>query len=139
MGPGYLVLTPLRLDDGAHVIVNRGYVPQELKDPAKRAQSRAAGEVEVTGLMRPPEPRNLFTPVDEPGKGIYFTRDPAEFAAHFGLARTAPLASMPTPRRCREAGRRAARRCGCCRTTISNMQSLGSAWPSGSSASSPRW
>lgn len=91
LGPGYLVLTPLRLDDGAHVIVNRGYVPQELKDPTKRSGSRAAGEVEVTGLMRPPEPRNLFTPVDEPGKDIYFTRDPAELAAHFGLARTAPF------------------------------------------------
>ena len=91
LGPGYLVLTPLRLDDGAYVIVNRGFVPQELKDPSVRAQSQAAGEVEVTGLMRPPEPRNLFTPADEPGKGIYFTRDAAVLAAHFELARTAPF------------------------------------------------
>jgi surfeit locus 1 family protein len=88
-GPGYLVLTPLLLDNGAIVIVNRGYVRQEHKDPAERGQ--IPGDVTVKGLMRPSEPRNLFTPADEPAKGIYFTRDPAELAAHFHLARVAPF------------------------------------------------
>jgi surfeit locus 1 family protein len=90
-GPGYLVLTPLRLDDGGYVIVNRGYVDLAHTDPMQRTPGQIAGEVRLTGLMRPPEPRNLFTPADEPGKGIYFTRDPALIAAHFGLAQAAPF------------------------------------------------
>lgn len=92
-GPGYLVLTPLRLDSGAVVIVNRGYVRQERKEPTERGQTpgQIPGEAVVHGLMRPPEPRNLFTPADEPAKGLYFTRDPAAIAAHFNLARVAPF------------------------------------------------
>ncbi|MGP0057932.1 MAG: SURF1 family protein [Beijerinckiaceae bacterium] len=91
MGPGYLVLTPLRLDTGAHVIVNRGFVAQDRKDPAQRAAGQIEGEIHVRGLMRPPEPRDFFTPADSPEKGTYFTRDPALIAAHFGLVRPAPF------------------------------------------------
>jgi surfeit locus 1 family protein len=88
-GPGHLVLTPLRLADGAIVIVNRGFVPLALRDAARRAAG-PQGVVELTGLMRPPEPRNAFTPDDAPAKGEWFTRDPAAVAAHFGLTRVAP-------------------------------------------------
>ena len=91
IGPGYLVLTPLRLASGAHVLVNRGFVPQELKDPASRRAGAMAGAVEVTGLMRPPESRNAFTPADDPAAGRYFTRDPALIAAALGLSRPAPF------------------------------------------------
>ncbi len=91
LGPGYLVLTPLRLDSGATVIVNRGFVPAELAAKSARAAGEIEGEAHVTGLMRPPQTRNLFTPADEPDNGIYFTRDPAAIATHFGLAQTAPF------------------------------------------------
>jgi surfeit locus 1 family protein len=90
-GPGYLVLTPLRLDDGGYVIVNRGYVDLVHKDPMLRATGQIAGEIRLKGLMRPPEQRNFFTPADDPGKGAYFTRDPALIAAHFGLGQAAPF------------------------------------------------
>ncbi len=88
-GPGYLVLAPLILPDGAAVIVNRGFVPESAKDPAAHAPPQ--GEVTVTGLMREPEPRNLFTPPDRPGENRWFTRDPTAIAAHFGLTRAAPF------------------------------------------------
>jgi surfeit locus 1 family protein len=90
-GPGYLVLTPLRLDSGGTVIVNRGFVPAGLAAKSTRAAGEIEGEAHVTGLMRPPQTRNLFTPADEPEKGLYFTRDPAAIAAHFGLSQTAPF------------------------------------------------
>jgi surfeit locus 1 family protein len=90
-GPGYEVVTPLKLDGGGVVFVNRGFVPQELKNPATRAAGEVTGEVEITGLMRPPEGRNLFTPADEPDKNLWFTRDPASLAAHWGLAGAAPF------------------------------------------------
>ncbi len=90
-GPGYFVLTPLRLARGGTVIVNRGFVPTDRADPASRASGQLVGPVHVTGLMRPPEPRNPFTPADDPARGRYFTRDPALIARHFGLADAAPF------------------------------------------------
>ena len=97
--PGYVVMTPLRLPSGAHVIVARGFVPEERKDPATRREGQVEGEVTVTGLLRAPEPRNMFTPADNPAKDLWFTRDPALIARHFGLERTAPFSidADPTP------------------------------------------
>ena len=91
-GPGYSVLTPLQRADGSTIIVNRGFVPLNLRDPASRAAGQTGGEADVTGLMRSPETRNLFTPADEPDKGLWFTRDTASIARRFGLARVAPFA-----------------------------------------------
>jgi len=89
--PGYLVLTPLRLASGAYVIVNRGFVSANLKEPGKRLAGQIEGETHVEGLMRQPESRNAFTPPDDPATGQYFTRDPALIAAHFNLAQAAPF------------------------------------------------
>jgi surfeit locus 1 family protein len=80
-GPGYFILTPLETPDGWTVIVNRGFVPQDRKDPATREEGQVAGEVTVTGLLRRPELRNPFTPPDEPERNIWFTRDPASIGA----------------------------------------------------------
>ena len=41
--------------------------------------------------MRQPEPRNIFTPADDPAKDQFFTRDPQLIAAHLGLADAAPF------------------------------------------------
>lgn len=90
-GPGYEIFTPLRLRDGGTVIVNRGFVPADRLDPTTRAAGQIAGQTEVTGLMRRPESRNAFTPADEPEKNLWFTRDPAALAAHWGLADAAPF------------------------------------------------
>jgi surfeit locus 1 family protein len=87
-GQGVLVMTPLQLADGASIIVNRGFVPLERKDAAEVAPPSPA---EVVGLMRASEPRNLFTPADDPARGEWFTRDPAAIAAAFGLSRVAPF------------------------------------------------
>jgi surfeit locus 1 family protein len=85
-GPGYFVMTPLHLTTGGTVIVNRGFVPTDRSNPASRTLGAVAGPVHIVGLMRGPEPRNTFTPTDDPSTGHYFTRDPALIAAHFGLA-----------------------------------------------------
>jgi surfeit locus 1 family protein len=88
---GFHLLTPLRLADGALVIVNRGFVPTEWRDPASRPGSRPEGTVVVTGLVRAPEGPTLFTPTDNPARGSFFRRDPAAVAAAHGLARVAPF------------------------------------------------
>lgn len=88
---GYYLMTPLRLADGAILMVNRGFVPSELRDPASRPESRPAGEVAVTGLVRAPEERNLFTPDDDPAKNLWFARDPQAIARAHGLEGAAPF------------------------------------------------
>lgn len=90
-GQGYWVLTPLELANGAVVIVNRGFVPLERKDPATRREGQIEGPVTVTGLLRMPEVTNWFTPANEPARGAWYWRDPVEIAKHFGLARAAPF------------------------------------------------
>ena len=82
-------MTPLRLADGATVLVNRGFVPEGRQDQA--AAMGAGGETIVTGLMRSSEGRNAFTPADDPARGLWFTRDVAAMARAMGLTRYAPF------------------------------------------------
>lgn len=88
---GYYLLTPLRLASGAIVVINRGFVPTELRDPASRPESQPEGEVTVTGLVRAPEERNVFTPDNDPARNRWFARDPQAIAAAHGLERVAPF------------------------------------------------
>lgn len=84
---GYSVYTPLRLPDGRFVFVNRGFVPYEMKDPAKRAQGEVAGEVTVTGLARNPlrgKP-SMMVPDNDLAKNIFFWKDRDTMAATAGL------------------------------------------------------
>jgi surfeit locus 1 family protein len=74
-GPGFYVITPLRLADGSILLVNRGYVPNDLKDPAKRATGQLTGDVKVVGLMRHPEPQGTFEPNNDPKRNIWYWRD----------------------------------------------------------------
>ena len=90
-GVGDLVLTPLHLPTGGIVIVNRGFVPIDRLAPATRLAGQVTGPVTITGLMREPESRNIFTPADDPAKAQWFTRDPAAIAAAEGLQNTAPF------------------------------------------------
>ncbi|TCT09944.1 surfeit locus 1 family protein [Tepidamorphus gemmatus] len=90
-GPGWWVMTPLRLDSGAIVFVNRGFVPHAFRDPATRAAGQLAGEVEITGLLRLPEAGNIFTPDNQPGTRTWYVRDPQAIAAAERLDRVAPF------------------------------------------------
>lgn len=84
---GYYVYTPLRLDDGRFVLVNRGFVPYELKDRARRPQGETAGPVTVTGLARNPlagKPSSII-PDNDPAKNIFYWKDRDAMAANAGL------------------------------------------------------
>lgn len=89
--PGWLVMTPLRLSSGGRIIVNRGFVPATLQEPAKRVAGQIEGETLVTGLLRAPEPRNPFTPADNPKSSIMHVKEPAGIAARFKLEGVAPF------------------------------------------------
>jgi len=89
-GAGSWVMTPLVTDQGFTVLVNRGFVPEDRRDPASRVQGEIAGEVTVTGLLRMSEPRGGFLRTDDPAGNHWYSRDVAEIAVARGLANTAP-------------------------------------------------
>lgn len=92
---GFHVLTPLREAAGRIVFVNRGFVPVELKDPARRPAGQFAGAVHIRGLLRvPPEKKpGWFVPDNRPDINYWFWIDlPAMAAAdHLSPAEVAPF------------------------------------------------
>jgi surfeit locus 1 family protein len=90
-GHGYWIFTPVRLADGAFVIVNRGFVPDDRKDAASRADGQIAGPVEIVGALRWPEARNWFSPANDPAHNLWFVRDPSSMAAAKGVSPAAPF------------------------------------------------
>lgn len=88
---GYYLLTPLQLASGAIIMVDRGFVPEPLRNPAARPGSQPAGEGTITGLLRAPETPNRFSPANDPARGEFYVRDPAAIAAARGLTRVAPF------------------------------------------------
>ncbi len=90
LGSGFWVMTPMRLADGTTVLVNRGFVPPEARDPAARAAAAPRGESTVTGLLRITEPGGAFLRRNDPAAGRWHSRDVEAIAAARGLQRTAP-------------------------------------------------
>lgn len=84
---GYYVYTPLKLEDGRFVLVNRGFVPFDDKDPATRPEGQVSGEVTLTGLARNPlaEKPSSMVPDNEPAKNIFYWKDRDVMAATAGL------------------------------------------------------
>lgn len=77
-GIGYWVFTPTQVS-GKAVLVNRGFVPENRRDPASRPEGQVPA-MDVIGVLRWPEPRGRFTPADEPGRNLFYARDPASIA-----------------------------------------------------------
>lgn len=90
-GPGYWVMTPLQLDSGAVVYVNRGYVPIERKDAASRAEGEISGEAEVRGLLRINEPGGTLLRSNDPADGRWYSRDVLAMGEKADLDRVAPF------------------------------------------------
>jgi surfeit locus 1 family protein len=73
--PGWHVITPFTTTQGVLVLVDRGFVPDQLKDSSTRASGEIEGTTTVTGIVRIPETQGLFTPNNEPEVNRWFWRD----------------------------------------------------------------
>lgn len=85
---GFYVYTPLALADGRDLWVNRGFVPYDLKEAAKRAAGQVSGTVTLTGYVRnrlDAKPSSLL-PDNEPAKNIFYWKDWQVMTASAGLA-----------------------------------------------------
>lgn len=72
---GLQLVTPLKADDGRIVLFDRGWIPSDKKEPAKRAEGQVAGRVELTGLVRRNQERRQFAPENAPDKNVWFHVD----------------------------------------------------------------
>lgn len=105
-GPGYWVFAPAELAGGGIVAVNRGFVPQGREARSARAQGDLDAPVEITGVLRWPEPRSVFLQADDPARNMFFARDHQAMAtarqwgpvAPFYVEQEAPVPSGGLPK-----------------------------------------
>src|SRR5262249_22852420 len=90
-GTGYWVFAPARIESGARVVVNRGFVPEAKRDAKTRAEGRVGGPVDIVGVLRWPEHAGLFTPSGEPARNLWFARDQHAIAAAKSWGDVAPF------------------------------------------------
>jgi surfeit locus 1 family protein len=90
---GFHVITPLRLADGRVLLVDRGWIPGNLKDPAKRREGELMGTVTVEGLLRlgRTERPNWFVPENRCDINYWFWIDIAGMARCGGLHDVLPF------------------------------------------------
>ncbi len=104
-GPGWLIFTPLYLTSernfgyrmypgpcAGRIIVNRGWVPDALKDPGSRSAGQVVGDIDVDGLLRRSTPGGMFTPKGDPARNIFYARDVVElYGASCGNLKDTPF------------------------------------------------
>lgn len=114
-GIGFWLLTPLRLEDGSVVLINRGFV-SERAAPNLNDHSSNDGlinnsdsnppdsnpPITVTGLLRISEPDGGFLRYNDPATDRWHSRDVQAIAAARGLIKVAPYfidadATIPRP------------------------------------------
>lgn len=71
---GYHVLTPLQLNDGRDLLVDRGWVPYDKKDPKTRFDGQIFDPVTLSGLLRIPQ-RSWLQPPNDPIQNIWYSVD----------------------------------------------------------------
>ncbi len=89
--PGYFIYTPLTPRNLPTVIVNRGFVPQELKDPAMRPEGQMEAVAVVTGLARSSREAGPFQPANDPASGAWYVANLNEMAAAMDRTNVAPF------------------------------------------------
>ena len=83
---GYWIVTPLQpADGGQSLLINRGWVPEERRDPATRPDGQFADVATFDGIIRLPQVQAWFQPPNEPQKNRWFYLAPAEMAQASGL------------------------------------------------------
>ncbi len=84
---GYYIFTPLRLDDGRFLFVNRGFVPFEQKDSSTRLAGELPASVAINGLARPKlsEKPSSIVPDNDIAKNIFYWKDLDAMSSSVGL------------------------------------------------------
>jgi surfeit locus 1 family protein len=69
---GLHVLTPLERAEGPPILVDRGWVPFDRRDPAGRPKGQIPGPVTLEGLLRLEKGKGTFQPDNDAGKNSWY-------------------------------------------------------------------
>lgn len=81
---GFQLITPLEQEDGRIILVNRGWVPKDYRDPATRPESLIEGSVRVTGVLRLPKEKHWAQPDNDALRNQWFYVDVDHMAEDTG-------------------------------------------------------
>lgn len=81
---GFQLITPLEQEDGRIILVNRGWVPKDYRDPATRPESLIEGPVRVTGVLRLPKEKHWAQPDNDALRNQWFYVDVDHMAEDTG-------------------------------------------------------
>lgn len=87
---GWQVVTPLKRANGGIILVDRGWVPDDRKDPRSRLEGQVTGTATVTGFVNRAAARGPFAPDNDPARGDWFRIDPPAMARSLDLPDVAP-------------------------------------------------
>lgn len=87
-GSGFWVMAPFETEAGWRVLVNRGFVPADRREPEQRPVPE--GLQDVTGLLRLSQPGGAFLRNNDPEAGRWFSRDTQAIAQTLGSGNVAP-------------------------------------------------
>ena len=90
LGTGYWTMTPLRLDDGRTIWVNRGFLPAGTT-AVQAGKAAPSGPVTVIGLLRPSEPGGSLLQSNRPQDDRWYSRDLAALSTAKGTGPAAPM------------------------------------------------
>jgi len=82
---GYEVITPLKRADGGYVLVDRGWVPEQYRDPSTRPDGQVTGEQTVTGLMRRSFDKPWLVPENKPEQGLWMYANIPQMETFLGI------------------------------------------------------
>lgn len=79
IGAGYEVITAFVTAEGRHILLDRGYIPEDAQ-----TVPRPPVTLTVTGNLHWPEETDSYTPPPDAGRHIWFARDAVAMAAALG-------------------------------------------------------
>jgi surfeit locus 1 family protein len=79
-GPGYWVMTPLALEAGGTIWINRGFIPDSARSEFAGGGTTEQGTVTLTGIGMPSERGGPFTPAANEAERSEWVRDVARLS-----------------------------------------------------------
>ena len=83
--PGFHVITPFERLDGSVLLVNRGWIPMDRRDPASRAEGQVEGVMRIEGLLATSVQPGWMTPENVPAENFWYWLDMPTLSAQAGI------------------------------------------------------
>ena len=77
IGPGFLIVVPLKLIDGRVIMVDMGFIPE-----VEKKLYRLRGRIKLIGNLLWPNETDGFTPAPDVKKNMWFARDLEKMSKH---------------------------------------------------------